>query len=67
MTDWHGIVRGLLSGDVGSLVVLAGLVAIAIAVSSTKDPKELGKHLVAYAFTLALIVGAYWAGYMLIS
>ena len=67
MTDWHNIAKQLLSGDIGMLIVVAGLLAVAIAISISKDPKSLGKHIMTYTIQLALIVGSIWIGYQVMN
>lgn len=63
MTDWHDIARWLLSGDPGSLIFLACLFVIAIALSSAQEIREVLKRMISYALTFAVIIGALWAGY----
>ena len=67
MPFWNDIFGALTSSEAGTLIALGCLIAIACAITTSRESGALGKHLVIYTLQLGLILGLIWVGYRFVT
>ena len=67
MSFWNDIFGSLTSGEAGTLIALGCLIAIACAITTSRESGALGKQLVFYTLQLGLILGLIWVGYVYVN